>query len=198
MDNVSPMTGIKYGSPQFFDRDTLFINNTTKVTLTSRDYESGVLKTEYTIDGGSKTSYNSAFTIPTEGYRKIKFYATDRVNNVEQTKESYVYVDNTPPVIYINLSIKPIGSKKKDGKDYDVYPNYTRLYVGATDKKSGTAQIMYSINGSPFKDYSSPYTLDVSELNLFKKKKFYTVVIKAKDKLGNESEKTISFFVGKE
>jgi hypothetical protein len=101
-------------------------------------------------------------------------------------------------VIYINLSIKPIGTKKKDGKDYEVYPNYTRLYAGATDKKSGTAQIQYSINGSPFRDYSSPYTLDVSELSLFKTKKFYTVVVKAKDKLGNESEKKVEFFVGKE
>ncbi len=198
MDNVNPTTAISYGSPKFFDRDTLFINKETNVTLTAKDYESGVQRTEYTIDNTQKTTYNAPFTIPNEGYRKIEFNSTDNVNNVEQMKESNVYVDNTPPVIYINFSIKPIDSKSKDGKKYDVFPNYTRLYVGATDKKSGTDQIQYSLNGAAFRDYSSPHTLDVSELSLFKTKKLYTVIVRAKDKLGNQSEKTVEFYVGKE
>ncbi|MCD4681101.1 MAG: hypothetical protein K8S00_12020 [Bacteroidales bacterium] len=197
MDNVPPTTGIIYGKPQFFDRDTLFINQNTKVTLTPKDYESGVKITEYTVDG-SKSTYNSPFTIPNEGYRKITFHATDRVNNVEQVKESAVFVDNTPPVIYHNFSIKAINRITKNGKTYDVYPNYTRIFLGATDKKCGTQKIQYSINGAAFKDYSSPYTLDVSELLLFKSKKLYTVTVKAKDKLGNESEKVIEFYVGNE
>jgi hypothetical protein len=197
MDNVPPTTAIVYGSPQFFDRDTLFINKETKVTLIPKDYESGVKVTDYAVDG-SKNTYSSPFTIPKEGYRKITFNATDRVNNVEQVKESFVFVDNTPPVIYHNFSIKPVSKTTKGGKSLDVYPNYTRLFLGATDIKVGTQKIQYSINGEPFKDYSSPYTLDVSELLLFKSKKHYTVTIKAKDKLGNESEKVIEFYVGKE
>lgn len=197
MDNVPPTTAISYGSPQFFDRDTLFINQNTKITLTPRDYESGIKVTEYAVDG-SKSTYNNPFTIPNEGYRKITFNSTDRVNNVEQMKDSYAYVDNTPPVIYYNFSIEPVSKTTKDGKSLDVYPNYTRLFLGATDKKCGTQKIQYSINGDPFKDYSSPYTLDVSELLLFKSQKLYTVTVKAKDKLGNESEKVIEFYVGKE
>jgi len=197
MDNVPPTTAIIYGKPQFFDRDTLFINKTTKVKLTPKDYESGVKVTDYSVDGSKKT-YNGAFTIPNEGYRKITFNATDRVNNVEQVKESFVFVDNTPPVIYHNFSIKPVSQTTKNGKTYDVYPNYTRLFLGATDRKVGTQKIQYSINGDPFKDYSSPYTLDVSELLLFKSKKKYSVTVKAIDKLGNENEKLIEFYVGKE
>ncbi len=197
MDNVPPTTGIVYGNPQFFDRDTLFINQNTKITLTPKDYESGVQVTEYAVDG-SKSTYNNPFTIPKEGYKKITFNATDRVNNVEQTKDSYVYVDNSPPVIYHNFSIEAINKITKNGKDLDVYPNYTRLFLGATDRKCGTQQIQYSINGEAFKDYSSPYTLDVSELLLFKSTKLYTVTVKAKDKLGNESQKVIEFYVGKE
>jgi hypothetical protein len=197
MDNVPPTTAINYGNPQFFDRDTLFINKETKITLIPKDYESGVKVTDYSVDGNKKT-YDGAFTIPNEGYRKITFNSTDRVNNVEQVKESYTYVDNTPPVIYHNFSIKHVSQINKGGKTLNVYPNYTRLFLGATDGKVGTQKIKYSINGEPFKDYSSPYTLDVSELLLFKSKKHYIVTVKAIDKLGNESEKVIEFYVGKE
>ncbi len=193
MDNVAPSTGIVYGRPQFFTRDTLFINSTTRISLYPRDFQSGVQKTEYAIDGGSFVNYER-FTIDKEGHHSIKFKATDRVNNEEQVKESLVYVDNTPPVIYHNFSIQPIGSRD----NMKLYPNYTRLYLGATDSKTGTARIMYSLNGGKtWKDYSSPYTLDISELNIFRKSKRYSVLVKAKDKLGNESEATIEFFVGK-
>jgi hypothetical protein len=70
------------------------------------------------------------------------------------------------------------------------------LYVGATDVHVGTKQILYSVNGAPLRDYSSPYTLDMSEVSHFlKKNKKYTVKVVAKDKLDNQSEKTIEFFV---
>lgn len=196
MDNRAPTTGIRYSSPKFFDRDTLFINSKTNVTLTSSDYESGVSKIEYTLDGGSNTAYNAPFKILNEGDHSIKFKATDRVNNVEQEKESSVFVDNTPPVIHHNFSIKAIGTKNKKGEAVAVYPNYTRLYLAATDYHCGADKITYSLNGSDFFEYSSPYTLDVSEVKRFGKNKFYTAVIRAVDKLGNQSEETITFFVG--
>jgi hypothetical protein len=196
MDNILPTTSVSYGTPQFFDRDTLFINNTTKITLHPIDYQSGVQKTEYGVDGTGNT-WTSSFTIPNEGYRKITFKTTDKVNNIEIEKTSFVFVDNTPPIIYTNFSIQPIGTTNKDGKTLNVYPNYTRLYIGATDAHCGTQKISYSINGAPYQDYSSPYTLDVSEINHFSvKNKYYKVHIIVKDKLGNQSEKDVEFFVG--
>ena len=197
MDNRNPTTGIDYKTPQFFDRDTLFINKNTNIVLFFSDGQSGIQKTEYAIDGGSFQPY-SKFTIPQEGFHTITFRSTDRVNNVEQTKSSEVFVDNSSPEIHHHFSIKPIGSKNKGGKSVSIYPNYTRLYLGATDTYSGTDKITYSMNGGPFQAYSSPYTLDMSEVTRFKKNKFHTVVIRAEDKLGNQSEKTIEFFVGRE
>ena len=196
MDNRPPTTGIRYGSPQFFDRDTLFINSKTKLTLTSQDYESGVANIKYKVDGGSENTYQSPFNISKEGYHTVNFKATDRVNNVEQEKTSNAFVDNTPPVIHHNFSIEPIGTKNKQGKTVKIYPNYTRLYLGATDKHCGTQRITYSLDGQTFQDYSSPYTLDVSEVKRFRKNKFYEVTVRAYDKLGNQSEKKITFFVG--
>jgi len=196
MDNRPPTTGISYSSPKFFDRDTLFINSKTNVTLRSTDNASGVQNISYTVNGGGVSTYSSPFQIPNDGNHSIKFKATDRVNNIEQEKESKVFVDNTPPVIHHNFSIQPIGNKNKKGESVNIYPNYTRLYLGATDKHCGTDKITYSMNGGEFFEYSSPYTLDVSEVKRFGKNKFYTVIVRAVDKLGNQSEETINFFVG--
>jgi hypothetical protein len=192
MDNVAPTTGIKYGRPQFFARDTLFINKDTKISLFATDYESGVQKISYQVDGSSYKEY-SQFTIPGDGYHTINFKTTDRVNNEEQEKTSNVFVDNVAPTIYHNFSIEPIGDKK----GLKVYPNYTRLYLGATDDHVGTESIEYSINGGAWTLYSSATTLDVSERNRFLKKKIkYEVKVRTKDKLGNASEQTIEFYVG--
>ncbi|MEM9024991.1 MAG: hypothetical protein AAGB22_14695, partial [Bacteroidota bacterium] len=197
MDNVAPSTGIDYKTPQFYHRDTLFINKNTNITLFARDGESGVQKVEYAVDGGAYKPYEK-FTIPGEGYHTITFKSTDRVNNVEQVKTSHCFVDNTAPRIHHHFSIEPIGQRKKGGKQLNIYPNYSRLYLGATDKHVGTERILYSINGAPLTDYSSPQTLDISELNRFKKKKHYEVRVVARDKLGNEVEEVIEFFIGRE
>jgi hypothetical protein len=193
MDNTKPATSINYGNPQFFARDTLFINKNTPVTLIPRDYGAGIQKTEYAINNGGNVNYSSSFKIPEEGHKTITFFATDKVNNVEDTKTSKCFVDNTPPVIYINFSIEPIGEKS----GLKLYPNYTKLYVGATDKHVGTEKIEHSINGEPWKLYSSPKTLDMSEIKHFLKKNVkYSVKVRAYDKLGNMSERTVEFFVG--
>ena len=72
------------------------------------------------------------------------------------------------------------------------------MYVAATDKKVGTETIMYSMDGGTLQLYSSSQTLDASEKSKFRKNKKYEVRVVAKDKLGNQSEKTVEFFVGKE
>jgi hypothetical protein len=72
------------------------------------------------------------------------------------------------------------------------------MYVGATDKHTGTKQLFYSIDGEPLREYSSPQTLDISELSRFRQKKKYEVKVVARDMLGNESEETFEFYVGRQ
>ncbi len=192
VDNAKPTTAINYGNPQFFHRDTLFINKTTPITLTARDGHSGIKSTMYTVDGGSMKAY-AKFNIEQEGFHTITFKSTDNVNNEEQTKSSNVFVDNTAPEIFVNFSIDPIGTKK----GLKVYPEYVRMYIGATDKHVGTARILYSVDGENLKDYSSPQTLDLSEVSSLRKNKKYTVKVVSRDKLGNESEQTFEFYIGR-
>lgn len=192
LDNTPPTTSIRTGDPQFFARDTLFVNRKTLVTLTSKDNESGLQKVQYSINDGVKNDYSNSIPLVNEGFQRIKFSAIDNVNNEEVEKVSEFYVDATGPQIFVNFSIKAIGEKK----DLQVYPNYTRMYIGATDEKCGTSTIKYSINGSPMQDYSSPYSLDVSEKSIFQNNLLYEVDIIASDKLGNESKQKVRFYIG--
>ena len=197
LDNNPPQSWIKYGSPQFFKNGELFISNKTKVIINSKDGESGVKNTLYSIDSEVMNDYSS-FVVESEGKHIISFYSIDNVNNVHNKRKSKCHVDNTPPEIFYNFSIEPSGTKNKNGEILNIYPNYTRLYLGATDEKVGTDKILYSIGNDKLIPYSSGSSLDISELNTFLKNKQYEVNVQAIDKLGNKSEKTIKFYIGKE
>jgi len=192
MDNSNPKTNITYGTPQFLTRDTLFVNKYTPITLTAADEGAGILKTEYSINSGSISKYSSSFKIAEEGSKTIGFYSTDKVNNQETPKSSRCFVDNTPPVIYFTFSVGTIDVK--DG--LNVYPYYSKLYLAATDEQVGTDNITFSVNGSPMKEYASPFALDASEKrDPAKKNQKQTIRVISKDKLGNQSEQSVEFYL---
>jgi hypothetical protein len=193
-DKTPPITRIKFHDPQFFNRDTLFINKNTEIELIALDSESGVLKTEYSINGEGFVEYIDRIKIEEKGFHKIEFISTDQVNNNEIVKKSQFVIDNNAPEIFINFSILKIADRTHMGETYPVYPSYTRMYIGATDKYSGTESIFYSIDNGPMQNYST-VVRNVSEANLFTQNKFYTIKVIAKDKLGNENTKTVSFFI---
>ena len=98
--------------------------------------------TTTTVNG--EVQAGNEFTIPTGGSSKeIAFSSVDMVNNQEEDKTSRAYVDNTPPEIFIDFSLDNIGTED----NLPVYPNYVRMFVGATDEKTGTKSIKYSIDG---------------------------------------------------
>jgi hypothetical protein len=193
MDNTPPITAINYKVPQFFNRDTLFIISKTKIQLFAKDYQSGLQRIEYKIDDGQWVTYNGEFTIPNEGYHTITFRSVDKVNNVEKEKKSSCLVDNNAPKIYINFSIEPIEFKEEGGQKIPVYPAYTKMYLGATDKYAGTEAIYFSINGGPKMRYIS--AKDIAQRGLIRKPGKYTVTVEAVDKLGNKSTKTTTFYI---
>lgn len=55
----------------------------TKIILTATDTESGILKTEYTLDNKTINIYESSINITTPGSYKLTFYSTDKVVNQE-------------------------------------------------------------------------------------------------------------------
>ena len=195
LDKQAPTTEISYERPKH-TIDQLFINKDTRIKLHSSDQESGVSNIEYKVDDGSWASYSSrGISVKEAGSHQISFRSYDKVNNKEKTKSSSFFVDNKAPKIFAKFSIDATGSKKKDGKSYDVYPPRTRLFFGATDANCGTDQIFYSINEGSLEQYATGQNIDIAERDGLQKGGFYRVKVIAKDKLGNAREKTLKFFI---
>lgn len=194
VDNEAPITRINYEGPQFFARDTLFINKETKIKLQSEDKESGVETIQYRINSMPMVK-GSSFQLSDNGFHVIGFNAFDKVNNLEQEKQSEVFVDNEAPEIYVNFSIKAIREDSTGEEKISVYPPYVKMYIGATDRHCGTQDIYYSINNGKKIKYTGANSPADSEQ--FKDERLYEVNIEATDKLGNKSSRTLKFRVDK-
>lgn len=193
IDDKAPTTWIKYGTPHFFDRDTFFISDKTLISLYAKDNITGVQKTEYSINNAAFIKYSKGFKLDKYGLNTIQFKSTDKVGNEEKVKTSNVVMDNLAPEIYVRFSIESVGTKESEGEQINIYPKYSKMYIAATDKNSGTASIFYSVNNSAFLNYAT--NNQITKGNMFSKQGLYTVKIKATDKLGNKKEKIFKFFI---
>lgn len=168
----------------FRTRDTIFINDKTKIKLTGYDKESGLGRLSYNKEGSQEeTTYTKPFTIKEKGFHIYHFFGYDNVNN-RNINSFNIYVDVDPPVIGYKFSIEPIGKIK----ELDVYPSYVQLFLTATDETVGTQSVYYSKNGSGYFPYNKP----ISNFVIGKKN---TIKIKAVDKLKNTSEKEFEFYI---
>ncbi|MBI4655317.1 MAG: polymer-forming cytoskeletal protein, partial [Elusimicrobia bacterium] len=97
VDNTSPVTEISISEPKFDAFGTQYVSPKTPITLKAFDpvinnSASGIKFTEYRIDSGSFTVYNSSFSISVEGKHTIEFRSIDNAGNREQTKTYTVFV----------------------------------------------------------------------------------------------------------
>ncbi|MEQ9423628.1 MAG: hypothetical protein RJQ09_04365 [Cyclobacteriaceae bacterium] len=183
VDLTGPLLSHNITGPSYLFRDTIFVNSKTKIQLRANDGESGLQKITYSIDGEiEETDYQSPFSVTGSGLHRIEYFGYDNVNNRNIGNFSLIS-DDTAPDIFIHYSINPIGQKE----GLDVYPSNVNLFLSATDLKTGADKIFYTINGG------SERLSDGRVENLAANKKF-EFNIRALDKLGNESSKTITFF----
>ncbi len=165
-------------------RDTIFINKNTKISLNAFDNESGLQYISYSLDDDrEEIKYTSPICVNKNGFHKLEYFGYDNVNN-RNRRTMFFYTDNYGPEPEFRYSIKPIG--KKDS--LDILPDYAFIYLSATDDKTGTKEIYYSLNGSIMKRY-------LGKVFGFKKNAVNKLKIKAVDKLGNEGIIETSFYV---
>jgi hypothetical protein len=97
-------------------------------------------------------------------------------------------VDNQAPTIFYHFSTEPNGWLTQEGEKIPIFSNGLKLYLGATDNRSGVEGLSYILNNQKEIIYSSP-------LERFKPGSTNTIVIKSTDALGNNSEMTLKFKV---
>jgi len=186
IDLSGPSMNYAFTGPVFNLGDTTFICSKTKIKLIAVDYEAGLNNIQYRVDQGASLPYQEPFTIESEGIHSIEFTGTDNVDNTT-TSSFKVLVDNTGPQIYPRFSTLPKRTTHEKDTALDVYPPHVVLFVAATDVAAGYDHMIYSINGLPAKLFSGSIG-DLGTKN--------SIVIKAYDKLGNETTAKLDFEVG--
>ncbi|WP_036667073.1 S8 family serine peptidase [Paenibacillus sp. UNC217MF] len=147
----------------------------TPVTMTlhpTDDGGSGVSKTIYQINDGPEMEYTAPVEIKQNGVLEIKYYSIDKAENKEEKKSFTLKIDMEAPTVPENVrathtSINSIGIEWNTSKDnlgyvkYQIF-NYDK-FIGETEENKFIID-----NQLPNTDFS--------------------LVIKAVDKAGNESE----------
>jgi hypothetical protein len=129
------------------------ISLSTRIYLTAQDSISGVAKTEYAFDGTPRIPYLIDNVLPltslADGSHVLSYYSKDNVNNIETVKELKFYLDRTAPIMASDV----LGDRFVVGtKVY--FSGRTKLKLTAIDNKSGIKEVLYSIDGEPFQQYT--------------------------------------------
>ena len=187
VDLSGPTLGHSFLGANFISKDTTYITSETKIRLAAKDDAAGYKRMEYSIDNNPVNEYSSAFNIGNEGIHTITYTGYDNVDNTSTVSFTCVE-DNTGPEIFHRFSIISNKTKKVDDKTYDAYPNHVVLFLSSTDSSVGFDKIYYSVNGAQKKPYTNLITG-------FIKDKIYSINVISIDKLGNQSEKLIEFYI---
>lgn len=187
IDLAGPSLAYSFNGPVFKMRDTLFVSQKTTVLLKGSDNESGFNRLEYSIDNANPELYVNPFSFKTEGKHIVKITGFDNVDNLSQ-KEFVIISDNTGPEIFVQFSVNPRIIKNPEGKDIEVFPRHLVVFLSARDNIVGFDAMYYSINGLPPLKYNGL-------IGNFAAQGFYTMKIRAVDKLGNETSKEITFTI---
>ncbi len=185
-DITAPQTKLIVGAPKFSSRDTLFVSDKTKFSISAIDNQSGVKSINYSLNGEENIDYETSFAFQNAGMQTISFFATDNVNNKNEIGTQEVFVDNLPPVIHFHFSVESIGKKTVRDEINTIYPTNTMLYIAATDASCGGEKIEYKINDGVVLSANPIKNLAPGN---------YLIEVEAFDVLGNKSVEKIKFAI---
>lgn len=188
-DGVAPTSFAKFiATGKKIINGVTYYSSDLKVELSSTDKTSGLDKIYYSTSG-EFLIYNSAVTINTEKSWELKYYAVDKVGNVEKLhnsasdKTTTFDVDATAPTTNYNL----VGPNLNN-----VLSPKTVVKLTSNDEKSGVQKINYTWDNGKGIRYTSPIYLH----NLAEGE--HTLTFYATDNVSNaEAEKQYKIFLDK-
>jgi N-acetylneuraminic acid mutarotase len=177
-DLTAPQTTISISGQ--LGNDDYYISDT-EISLEATDDNSGILKTEYSLDGGNTwIEYSEEFSVSQSGTTTIIYSSTDRAGNREENKEEIIKIDKIAPEISVLLpqEDQEILRNEKLEIEYFTDDNFSGV---ATD----TVQI-----------YLDEQIINSNTIDLFKQNLgAHQIKIIIQDLAGNQSEQIINFSV---
>ena len=187
VDLAGPSLSHSILGPSFTVKDTIYISKDTKIRLRGSDSDSGFKEIDYQVDNGASSTYSEPFNIDKSGFHTITYNGYDNLSN-SSTGKIVLVVDNDGPEVYNRFSINSSESKLVEGENVSVYPSHVVLFLSSTDKNAGLDKISYQVNGGTMMPYRSL-------IENFKKDKLYRITASVVDKLGNENQEEIVFYI---
>ena len=177
-DLVKPVTNINIASTK--GNNNYYISDV-KVSLTATDDNSGVLKTEYSLDGGEIwIKYEEEFTVFQDGTTTILYSSTDRAGNREENKQITFSIDQTKPTI--NILLPQAGQEILRNAKLDIE-------YFADDNFSGIAT-------DSVKFYLDNQSIASTSIDLFRQSLGqHKIKITIQDLAGNQVEQTVNFYL---
>jgi hypothetical protein len=185
-DGIAPVSKLHFSkSGKMAKGGKQFFGDSLTIEIKATDAISGVDQILYSINGEEYKPYTSPFTLTSEGIQKIKYYAVDKVGNVEKPKEKNFSTDLTPPKTYYTIT----GIEQAE-----IIAVSTKIYLTAEDSLSGVQNTYYKIDDDDYVTYIKGTFIPIAQLaDGDHKLYFYSV-----DKVGNkEPESTFPFYLDK-
>lgn len=187
VDLAGPNLSHSVTGPSFTVKDTIYISKETRINLKGKDNDSGFKEIDYQVDNGSSVTYTESFSIESDGFHRITYNGYDNLSN-SSTESMICKVDNKGPEVFNRFSINSNKTKVVEDETVTVYPPHVVLFLSSTDRGAGLDKISYQVNGGTMLPYRSL-------IESFKKNTLYRINVSVVDKLGNENQEEIAFYI---
>jgi hypothetical protein len=186
VDGIPPVSKLVFGkSSTSMKVKEEFFGHDLHIEIQATDETSGVESVFYSINGADYNQYKEPFTLGSEGFQKIIYYAVDRVGNVEKPKERNFKTDMSAPQTYYNITGISEG---------EIIAITTKIYLSAEDSLSGVQNTFYKIDDGNYQIYRANTHIPVANLSDGQ----HTLTFYSVDKVGNKEEETVlSFYLDK-
>jgi predicted outer membrane repeat protein len=114
LDNTPPVTTAVSSGQAYADQHAGWNNTDVTITLSATDPDDTVARTEYSINGGSWTTYTAPFTLSQEGTYTVSYRSVDSVGNIERAHSLTVKIDKAPPVT-VATATGTVGASQATG-----------------------------------------------------------------------------------
>lgn len=183
-DGKAPVSKVQFfGAKSLNTGKKTFFGNGVKITLSAQDLLSGTESIYYSINRNPYQIYTDSITIAEQGEYTLKYYAVDRVGNVEKPQGLTFVIDATAP----STEIAYLG----DWEDA-VCSARSSVKLSASDDLSGVKSILYKVDDGEYKPYTG--TIPVGSLSEGE----HTLTYRAIDNIGNKEDlQEFTFYIDK-
>ncbi len=151
-DHLPPTTSVQTTGTEGSDK---WYRSPVILTLTAQDAGSGVLQTEYSLDGGKTVqAYVSPLSVEQEGTTIVRYHSIDRAGNEEEPKEITVKIDTIPPelIVQFNPKTKQLVSAGEDRGSGVASTIQTDKAITVEDKAGNGIQFDVALKKADFKN----------------------------------------------